>query len=118
MYGVVRPPCHNPVTVTDRLDLVAVCIARAGGLRAGRRMAQFITEWEVAVRANGGPVSADDFAGYWRESRMTSFRRLAEFRNAFPELGPQAFPHALMAPLLERLAAGDEHIPDLGVSIA
>lgn len=87
----------------DRAQLLALCIDR-GGYRQGARVAQFITEWEVAIRKHGRDVGIDEFATWWRDSYRTGYRRLAEFREMFPELGEHATPSALMRPLLDRLA--------------
>jgi hypothetical protein len=93
--------------MNDRNEMIGVCVDRAGW-RQGPRIAQFVTEWEVCVRKNGGPISTDEFASWWHESRPTAYRRLAEFRVAFPELGEHAFPHDLMRPLLDRQAVRAE----------
>lgn len=69
-------------------------------------MAEFIAEWEVCVRSQRRDVSSEEFAAWWKDSRATTYRRLAEFREAFPQLGPHATPSALMGPLLVRLAEG------------
>lgn len=89
----------------DRLGLIGVCVDR-GGYRRGARVAEFVMEWEVAVRKHAGPVGIEEFARWWRESRMTAYRRLAEFRELFPELGQEATPNDLMRPLLDAIASG------------
>jgi hypothetical protein len=80
-----------------------VCIKRLG-YRRGAVCAEFIAEWEVGVRAHGGPLTAEEFAAWWKDSRATTYRRLQDFRRAFPELGPKGLPSDLMAPLLKQLA--------------
>jgi hypothetical protein len=87
----------------ERARMIAECIDR-GGYRRGGRIAEFITEWEVAVRKTGGPLTTDEVAAWWRQSRPTAYRRLGEFRQAWPELGAHGFPHDLMRPLLDELA--------------
>ena len=81
--------------------LIGACIARAGW-RKGPRLAQFIGEWALAEHAEGKQLGPEDFVAWWREgSRMTAYRRLGEFRQAFPELGPEATP-TLIATAVER----------------
>jgi hypothetical protein len=87
----------------DRRDLLQVCIQR-GGYRRGARVAEFVLEWEVAVRKHGGSIGIEDFSRWWKESNRTAYRRQSEFRELFPELGPDATPESLMRPLLDRLA--------------
>lgn len=79
--------------------MLALCINR-GGYRKGRRVAQFIFEWELVVRANAGATTVDEFASWWRVGLATAYRRLAEFRELFPQLGPHGTPNDLMHPLL------------------
>jgi hypothetical protein len=93
----------------DRLEVLRLCIDR-GGYRRGARVAEFITEWEIAVRKHGGPIGIEQFARWWKDSRMTAYRRQDDFRDMFPELGPDATPEVLMGPLLARLA--EESEPD------
>lgn len=65
------------------------------------------------MRSHGGPIGIEEFSRWWKESRMTAYRRQEEFRAMFPELGAHATPEALMGPLLDRLAAGEpaEDVP-------
>jgi hypothetical protein len=95
-----------------RKDVIAVCIERAGW-REGRKMAQFIFEWEVATRSIGRQISPDEFAEWWRENRATTYRHLARFRAAFPELGDHGKPGDLMT---VRPAAAK--LPALGALVA
>jgi hypothetical protein len=88
------------------LELIGLCVDR-GGYRRGARVAEFVMEWEVAVRKHAGPVTMDEFARWWKDSPRTAYRRLAEFRDLFPELGEHGTPQDLMRPLLDRLAAGE-----------
>jgi hypothetical protein len=98
------------------MEVLALCVDRLG-YRRGARVAEFIGEWEVCVRQLGHAVSTDEFAAWWRESRATAYRRLAEFRESFPELGPHGKPDDLMRPLLEQLAESSEAAPDLGLVV-
>jgi hypothetical protein len=99
----------------DRVQLAALCAARAG-LRRGGRLTEFIAEWELCVRAHGRAVNAEEYAAWSWHSRATAYNRLREFRAAFPQLGPQGIPSDLMRPLLERLAAGQEDLPEFDAS--
>lgn len=98
------------------MEVLALCVNR-GGFRCGRRVGQFIAEWELAVRSNGAAIEVADFARYWSEHLATAYRRLAEFRQLFPELGEHGKPDQLMGPLLERLARG-EQIEGVDVALA
>jgi hypothetical protein len=91
----------------DRVEVLRLCIDRAG-YRRGGLMAEFILEWEIAVRKHGGSIGIEEFARWWKDSRMTAHRRLRVFRDAFPELGPHATPEAFMAPLLAYLMVEDD----------
>jgi hypothetical protein len=77
------------------MDVLALCVNRVG-YREGRKVAQFIVEWEMAARSLGRNISADEFAAWWKDGRATAFRRLARFREAFPELGEHGKPDDLM----------------------
>lgn len=98
------------------MEVLALCVNK-GGYRRGRRVAQFIAEWELAVRDHGRGLSAEEFARWWRESPATAYRRLAEFRELFPELGDHGKPDDLMGPLLERLSAGVDLNVDVGLEV-
>lgn len=87
------------------MDVLALCINR-GGYRRGRRVAQFIAEWELVVRSERGDITAETFAAWWREGNATAYRRLAEFRQLFPELGDRGRPSDLMEPLLHYMETG------------
>lgn len=82
------------MTATRR-DVLALCVQKAGW-REGRKVAQFIVEWEMAAASHGRKISADEFAAYWKDHRATAFRRLDRFRQAFPELGEHGKPDDLM----------------------
>lgn len=88
-----------------RFALYSLCFARAG-YRHGAELIEFIEEWRRAVEHNDGPVNIEEFIGWSRRfSRRTTFRRVALFRETFPELGEDGLPDGLMGPLLQRLAA-------------
>ena len=95
----------------DRKDLLQVCIQR-GGYRKGAQVAEFILEWEIAVRKHVGPINISEFARWWKDSERTAYRRLEDYRALFPELGPHATPQDLMRPLLDRLALDAEPARD------
>lgn len=84
-----------------------LCVQRAG-FKEGRKVAQFIVEWEVATAAIGRRITAEEFSDWWRESPATTYRHLARFRTAFPELGERGMPGDLMtvSPAAARLPAG------------
>jgi hypothetical protein len=87
----------------DRRDLIQLCVER-GGYRKGAPVAEFVMEWEIAVRKHAGSITIEEFGRWWKDSTRTAYRRLDAFRELFPELGPIATPEALMRPLLDRLA--------------
>jgi hypothetical protein len=86
------------------MEVLTLCVNR-GGYRHGRRVAQFIAEWELAVRSIGRNITAEEFGAWWKDSPATAYRRLAEFRQLFPELGQHGKPDDLMGPLLTQLMA-------------
>jgi hypothetical protein len=104
------------VKVNSRMGLLAVCVDRRG-YRVGARVAQFVYEWEMAVRSIKRPITAEEFAAWWKIGNATAYRRLVEFRDTFTELGERGFPHDLMRALLDRLAAGDD-LGDEDVALA
>lgn len=79
-------------------------------------MAQLIAEWELAVVSIGREISTEEFADYWRDHRATAYRRVARFRELFPELGEHGKPDDLMGPLLERLRQGED-LADAGLAV-
>lgn len=87
------------------MDVLTLCVNR-GGYRKGRRVAQFIFEWELAMRGCGHDLTTEEFANWWRIGAATPYRRLSEFRELFPELGEHGKPTALMTPLLAVLGGG------------
>lgn len=78
-----------------RRDVLALCVQK-GGIRKGRKVAQFIVEWELATRSYGRQISAEEFARWWKEGPATTYRRLALFRELFPELGERGKPGDLI----------------------
>ncbi len=77
--------------------LLELVVARQG-LRKGASTMGFIVAWSVASKAEGGPITLEQYAAYWKDSRPTAFRHQARFRECFPdELTPQA--------IIDRLAA-------------
>lgn len=98
--------------MSNRLQVIGLCIDQCG-YRRGARLAEFIAEWEVCVRSYNRDVTSEEFAAWWKDSRATTYRRLAEFREAFPQLGPHATPSALMRPLLDRLSEGKRLTGDI-----
>ncbi len=101
---------------TSRMAVLALCVDR-GGYKTGRRVAQFIFEWELVVRSIERDVSAEEFAGWWKVGNATAYRRLADFRGLFPELGERGKPTDLMRPLMAQLAAGEATEPDVGLAV-
>jgi len=78
--------------------LLEVCIARGGYLR-GARVAEFVIEWTIAADDLGHQPSANEFAHWWRDrSERTTWRRLAQFKQVFPEFENPA-------PIAEQLLA-------------
>ncbi len=89
----------------DKFKLFLLCVDR-GGVKRGARLYDFCEDWAAAVDANRGAVSMNEYSAWTRRySSRTAYSRLAEFRAAFPELGPEGRPDALMGPLLDRLAS-------------
>lgn len=75
--------------------LIGSCVQRAGYVK-GARIAEFVTAWVVAEALQGRPLDGpEEFAREWRGNRRTAYRRLAEFRSAFPEFGPAGVPSQL-----------------------
>lgn len=88
-----------------KLALMTVCVSRAGYIKGGQ-LVEFIDDWRDCIKAHDGPVSWQGYAKWSRRySYRTAYRRLALFRQTFPELGPEGSPEQLLGPLLERLAA-------------
>jgi hypothetical protein len=76
-------------------ELLAECVTRAGWLR-GPRIASYAAQWAILQADLHREPTSDEFGAYWEISRRTAFRRLSEFREAFPELGPDATPSVVV----------------------
>lgn len=98
------------------MAVLALCVERAG-YQKGARVAQFVYEWELVIRSTRGPITAEEFAAWWKIGNATAYRRLAEFREVFPQLGQRGMPHDLMRPLLRRLEAGEDVADDVGLAV-
>jgi hypothetical protein len=98
------------------MEVLALCVNR-GGYRQGRKVAQFIAEWELVVRDLGREISPEEFGPWWKDHRATTYRKLGEFRELFPELGHQGKPDDLMGPLLKRLAQGKSIDVDVPLAV-
>ena len=98
-----RPPAALMVECIDRLD----------GLE-GFRLATFVWAWVLMERLDG-EISIEDFAAGSIMSRATCYRRLATFREAFPEYGakgtPRDLPHRLLEPADGGKGAARESLP-------
>lgn len=93
----------NPLQTKGALWVV--CVSRAG-VREGAQLVELCEDWARCVTVHDGPVGVEAYARWTRHySYRTAYNRLATFRKAFPELGPQGSPEDLLGPLLERLAA-------------
>ncbi len=77
--------------------LLEHAVARQG-LRKGAATMSFIVAWSIASTSEGGPITLEQYAKYWKESRATSFREQARFRECFPD---EATPQAM----IDRMAA-------------
>jgi hypothetical protein len=81
--------------------LLELCIAHAGGVRRGARVAGFIVAWAIASESAGGPITIErGFLEYWGHgyNERTAYRHLQDFRATFPgHDNPQAFAEKLLA---------------------
>lgn len=66
--------------------LIELAYARTGSMLKAARVVAFVVAWGQARDAAGGPITVDDYAAYWKESRSTAFRHRGEFRDVFPNL--------------------------------
>ena len=65
-------------------------VSKQVGLIKTARVITFILAWGIAAEAVGHPLTLEEYADWWKESRSTSFREQALFREAFPgETTPQ-----------------------------
>ena len=89
--------------------ILEVCLAAAGGeIRAipkAAKVCEFILEWAVATKALGHDPGIEEFGRWWKHSekmQRTAYRRLALFRELFPDEGT---PKRFAALLLEAKSA-------------
>jgi hypothetical protein len=76
-----KPPKLRSPTV----DLIASVLLAGGGWRAVK-LASFVFDWVMLEGELGREVTPEEFANTWTpRARRTAYRRLAEFRKAFPE---------------------------------
>ena len=84
--------------------LLEVCLVAAGGdLRAvpkAAKVSEFILEWALATRTLGHEPGIEEFGKWWKGSekmQRTAYRRLALFRELFPNEGtPKRFAALLL----------------------
>lgn len=99
--------------------LLELCVGRAGGtLKAvpkGTRVATFITEWAIASRELGGPITTAQYAEWWKVSERQAWRRRAAFKELFPEL---AEPQELADVVLQALDRREQPTPLAKVVLA
>lgn len=84
----------RPITVFLPPPVLGLILQRAGTLK-GMRLAGFVSVWLLATHYLGDEHPGTEDVIAWFEgspSRATSYRRLAEFRAALPELGADAVP--------------------------
>jgi hypothetical protein len=79
--------------------LFVVAVDRVG-VKQAALLVDTITGWEMTVRKYRRPVSAVEYGEHCGLSEPTAYRRLEQFREAFPEV---KYPHELMGPLLKQL---------------
>ena len=89
--------------------LLEVCVAAAGGdlrsIRVGGQVCEFILEWTIATKALGHEPGIEEFGKWWKHSekmQRTAYRRLALFRELFPD---EDTPKRFAALLLEAKSA-------------
>jgi hypothetical protein len=77
--------------------LLEICVARSAAVNGGGgmldellaaprglRVAQFVVEWAIALRAGVEPETRA-VAAWWKEPERTAYRRNAEFKLLFPD---------------------------------
>lgn len=89
--------------------LLEVCVGAAGGnvksIRVGAQVCEFILEWTLATKALGHDPGIEEFGRWWKQSekeQRTAYRRLALFRELFPDEGT---PKRFAALIIEAKAA-------------
>lgn len=61
------------------------CLYSVGVVKGGR-VAAFVVQWAMAEAAEGGDeLKIEQVADWWGDAHRTAYRRLAEFREVFPE---------------------------------
>ena len=90
-------------------SILEVCVGAAGGdvksMRKGAQVCEFILEWTFATRALGHDPGIEEFGRWWKNSekmQRTAYRRLALFRELFPN---EDTPARYSALLIEAKAA-------------
>jgi len=79
------------------IEVLDLCVKR-GGWRKGPLVAEFCAEWLLAERELGPDMLPEAFGEWWKDRDVrTAYRRIAAFRELFPELGEQAYPRDLVA---------------------
>jgi len=71
----------SPKANTQSLMQVAILNA---GIRKGYRACLYLVLWGIASDAEKRPMSANDLAKWWGDSRTITYKRQAIFREAFP----------------------------------
>jgi len=98
----VRARDPKPVTLQQ-------LAARHVGRLKSYRVVAFILCWGIAEDALGHSPTLEEYGDWWRESRATTFRQQALFRDAFPgESSPQR--------IADLLREGDSRWYRLGVN--
>ncbi len=69
------------------------------GFPLAARMGEFISTWARLSRREGRALTASDYIRLSGEPDRTVWRWLREFRELFPELGPEATPQRLVRAL-------------------
>ena len=89
--------------------LLEVCVGAAGGdvkaIRKGALVCEFILEWTIATKALGHDPGIEEFGRWWKHSekmQRTAYRRLALFRELFPD---EDTPKRFSALIIEAKAA-------------
>jgi hypothetical protein len=81
-------------------SLLQLCVAHAGGVRRGARVAGFIVSWAIASESLGRAITVETgFLEFWGHgyNERTAYRHLQEFRAVFPgHENPQAFADKLI----------------------
>lgn len=65
---------------------VVEAAVRAVGIRKGLRVASYAAEWALVANELGRPPTAEEVGKSWGWASAKSFRRQAEWREAFPNV--------------------------------